>query len=222
MRTNVDGSLNVFSLAQIYGVRRVVNLSTEEVYGHFQGDLIDEGHPCRPLKPYGISKYAVERLSLDFTGTDIVHLRLSWAYGPGLPRLRIPKTLVDAAINRTPLHLESGGDFRVDHTFIDDAVAALVCSLDAGMHEHDVYNIGSGTAPSLGEIVSIIREIVPGCDISIGPGSYEFVPRLPVVRKGALDISRAAAELGYRPRFDIRKGLEKYIRARQSEMIQQV
>lgn len=218
IRTNVEGSLNVFNLAQNYGVRRVVNLSTEEVYGPFESDLIDEGHPCRPLKPYGISKYAVECLSLDFTDTDIIHLRLSWAYGPGLPRPRIPKTLVDAAMNGSPLHLESGADFRVDHTYIDDAVAGLVCALDADTHEHDVYNIGSGTSPSLGEIAAIVSEIVPGSDISVGPGHYEFAPGLPVVPKGALDVTRAATELGYQPKFDIRKGLEEYVRARRVEM----
>lgn len=93
----------------------------------------------------------------------------------------------------------------------------LSFSLDAGMHEHDVYNIASGTAPSLGEIVSIVRQIVPGCDISIGPGSYEFVPGLPAVRKRALDISRAASESGYRPGFVIRRGLDEYIRAQSAQ-----
>ena len=216
MRVNVEGSLNLFNLARLYKVARVVNLSSEEVYGPFDDDMIDEDHPCRPLKLYGISKYAVERLARDFSGPglpDIIHLRLSWAYGPGLPRPRVPKTLVDAAVGGQSLHLPAGADFRVDHTYIDDAVSGLVCALDVGEHEHDVYHIGSGTAPSLGEIVAMLREIVPAADIAVGPGGYEFQPDGSVVRKGALNVARARDELGYRPAFDIRNGLEAYVRS---------
>lgn len=211
MRINVEGSLNVFNLARLHGAVRVVHLSSEEVYGPFDHDMIDEEHPCRPLKPYGISKYAIERLARDFSGEgmpDIIHLRLSWAYGAGLPRPRIPKTIIDAAIDGKPLHLSSGADFRVDHTYIEDAISGLLCALDVGEHEHDVYNIASGHAPSVGEIAAIVRELVPGSDIAIGPGDYEFRPGVPAIRKGALDIARARAELGYQPKFDIRMGLE--------------
>lgn len=216
MRINVEGSLNLFNLARLYAVPRVVNLSSEEVYGPFEADMIDEAHPCRPLKPYGISKYAVERLARDFVGKgmpDIIHLRLSWAYGPGLPRPRVPKTIVDAALRGEPLRLAAGADFRVDHTYIDDAVSGLLCALDVGEHGHDAYNISSGTAPSLGEIAEIVRELVPGADIATGPGGYEFQPGVPAIRKGALDITRARNELGYRPQFDIRTGIAAYLAA---------
>jgi nucleoside-diphosphate-sugar epimerase len=214
MRINVEGSLNLFNLARLHKVRRVVNLSSEEVYGPFEADVIDEDHPCRPLRPYGISKYAVERLAGDFSGPgmpDIVHLRISWAYGPGLPRPRVPKIFVDAAVAGQSLKLASGAGFSVDHTYIDDAVAGLLCALDVDAHDHDVYNIGSGKALSLAEIVAIVRSIVPNADIGVGPGGYEFQPGVPAIRKGALDVTRARDELGYEPKFDIRKGLEAYL-----------
>jgi nucleoside-diphosphate-sugar epimerase len=57
---------------------------------------------------------------------------------------------------------------------------------------------------------------VPGAKISIGPGHYAFGNRVRVVRKGALDTSRAEAELGYVPRYDIRRGLAAYIEARRA------
>ena len=76
-RVNVDGSLNVFEAMRLNGVRRVVNLSSEETYGAFEKDKIDETHPNRPLAPYGISKYAVERLACDYVAThgmEIIHV----------------------------------------------------------------------------------------------------------------------------------------------------
>lgn len=216
LRVNVEGTLHVLEAMRLLGVRRLVNLSTEEVYGHFQQRLITEDHPCRPLMPYGISKFAAEQLARDCVrryGLECIHVRTCWVYGPDLPRERVPKTLVDAAVNGIPLHLPFGGDFRVDHVYIDDVVTGVMAVLDKASHVHDAYHIASGSAPSLAEIVDIIKTLVPQAQLSIGPGEYRFDERTEVVRKGILDISRARAELGYAPRFDIRSGLEAYIDA---------
>jgi nucleoside-diphosphate-sugar epimerase len=215
-RVNVDGSLNLFEAMRLNGVRRVVNLSSEETYGVFEQDKIDETHPNRPLAPYGISKFAVERLACDYVaahGMEIVHVRTCWVYGPGLPRPRVPKIFVDAAVAGRALHLPGGGDYRVDHTYIDDCVDGIVKALDKSSHRHDVYHVATGEAPSLAEIAAIVRELVPGADLSIGPGPYRFVDGTEAVRKGALDITRARTELGYEPRFPIRKGLAAYVEA---------
>ncbi len=222
MRVNIEGSLNLFESMRLFGVKRVVNLSTEEVYGNFTADRITEDHPCFPVMPYGISKFAVEQLGRDYRrnhGIDAINVRTCWVYGPGLPRSRVPKTLVDAAVEGRPLHIASGGDFRVDHVYIDDLVMGILAALDKPEHRYDVYHLSSGEAPSLFEIVDIVRELVPGCDVSIGPGPYLFGDRIQVVRKGALDTSRARGEFGYVPQFGIRKGLAAYIAARRAELI---
>jgi nucleoside-diphosphate-sugar epimerase len=210
LRVNVEGSVNVMEAMRLFGVRRIVHMSSEETYGHFQSDRIDEDHPQRPLMPYGISKVAVEQLGRSYAqryGLECLNVRACWVYGAGLPRARVPNTLVAAAASGTPLHLESGADFRVDHTYIDDIVDGTIRVLDHRDHPYDAYHIASGTASSLAEIVAILKELVPSADLSVGPGSMEFVPGLPAWRKGALDIGRAAKVLGYWPRYDIRAGI---------------
>ena len=219
MRVNVGGALNVFEAMRLFGVTRVLNLSTEEIYGDFRAARIDESHPCFPSMPYGISKFAVEQIGRDYArdhGLDVVNLRTCWVYGPGLPRPRVPKILVDAAVEGRALHIPSGGDFRVDHVYVDDLVSGVLAALDKPEHRFDAYHIASGEAPSLAEIVDVVNDLVPGARISVGPGHYAFGDRVRVARKGALDIARAAAELGYRPRFDIRRGLAAYIDARRA------
>ena len=42
MRVNVEGSLNVFESMKLFNIKRVLNLSTEEIYGNFLNDVIDE------------------------------------------------------------------------------------------------------------------------------------------------------------------------------------
>ncbi len=225
VRVNIEGSLNVFEAMRTAKVRRCIHISSEEAYGAFRADRIDETHPLDPVMPYGICKAAVEqfgRTYRDLHGLEVINLRPSWVYGPGLPRARIPKNLIEAALAGRKLHIPSGADSAIDHTYIDDAVAAILAALDHPNHRYDAYNVGSGTAVSVAELIAIVRELVPGAELSVGPGPYRHGDRIEIVRKGALDVSRAAAEFGWRPRFDIRAGLAAYVKAlREQETISQ-
>jgi UDP-glucose 4-epimerase len=216
VRVNVEGSLNVFEAMRLSGIRRCIHMSSEEAYGTFRSDKIDETHPLDPVLPYGICKAAVEQLGRSYHalhGLEVINLRLSWVYGPGLPRDRIPKNLVDAALAGRKLHIPTGADSAIDHTHVDDVVAAILAALDRQEHSHDAYNVASGMAATAAQIAEIIRELVPGAQLSVGPGSYRHGDRVEAVRKGALDVSRAAAELDWRPRYDIRTGLAAYLSA---------
>ncbi len=219
MRVNVEGALAVFAAMRLFDVPRLVNLSSEEIYGPFAHPVIDETHPCRPVKPYGISKYAVEQLARDFaqeSGKEVLHVRTCWVYGPGLPRARVPKTLLDAAIEGRSLHLAGGADYRVDQIYVDDLVDGMLRLMDHRDHRHDAYHLTTGEAPSLGEAVDLIRRIVPGADLAIAPGPFEVTPGVAAVRKGALDCTRAREAFGFSPRYDLGRGFEAYVAARRA------
>jgi len=130
-----------------------------------------------------------------------------------LPRERVPKTLVEAALAGRKLHVASGADTKIDHTHVFDIVSGILKALDHPQHRYDAYNIASGQAPTIAELIAVIREQIPAAQLSVGPGSYKHGDRIEMVRKGALDVSRAAAELGWAPRYDIRAGLTDYIQA---------
>ena len=216
VRVNVEGSLNVFEAMRLGGIRRCIHISSEEAYGTFRADRVDETHPLDPMLPYGICKAAVEQLGRSYRalhGLEMINLRTSWVYGPGLPRDRIPKNLVDAALAGRKLHIPTGAESAIDHTHVDDVVSAILVALDHERHRYDVYNIASGAAATVAEIIAIVRELVPGAQLSVGPGNYRHGDRVEAVRKGALDVSRAATELGWRPRYGIRTGLAAYVNA---------
>ena len=84
VRVNVEGSLNVFEAMRLSGVRRCIHISSEEAYGAFRADKVDETHPLDPVLPYGICKAAVEQLGRTYRelhGLEIVNLRTSWGFG---------------------------------------------------------------------------------------------------------------------------------------------
>ncbi|WP_349368488.1 NAD(P)-dependent oxidoreductase [Salinarimonas sp.] len=216
LRVNIEGTANLLEAMARHGTRRMIHISSEEIYGAFQAERIDEEHPVAPLYAYGVSKAAVEQLGRSYRAThglDCIDIRTSWVYGPGFPRDRVPVNLVRAAARGEALHLPCGAESRIDHTYLDDAVAGVIGALDLAEHPFDAYHVASDSAPSLAEIAAILRELAPGADLSVGPGEYRHAGRIPMPRKGALSCARAADAFGYRPRFDIRAGLAATLEA---------
>jgi UDP-glucose 4-epimerase len=216
LRVNVEGMVNLLEAMRQTGVRRVVNISTEEVYGDFNADMIDESHPHEPSSVYGLTKHMAEEVGRFYArrdGIECINVRTCWVYGPGLPRARVPKTFIDAALDGVPFHLASGAQMRVDQVHSDDTVAGVLLALDKPTHRFDSYHIATGTAPSLREVAQIVNRAVPGAAITTGEGDYLHAGAIATARKGALDIGRARTELGYEPRFDIKRGIEATIDA---------
>ncbi|MFT3663414.1 NAD-dependent epimerase/dehydratase family protein [Piscinibacter sp.] len=222
-RVNVEGSINLFESMRIAGVKRVVHISTEETYGDFNAERIDEEHPQKPVSIYGATKLAVEHLGRVYSrdhGLECVNVRTCWVYGPHLPRLRVPRTFIEAALRGEPHHLPEGGELAVDQVYIDDTVAGVLLALDKDTHRFDSYNIATGQAPSIADVANAVNRAIPGARITVGRSGegYRHGGTVPSARKGALDIRRATAELGYRPQYDIQKGIEATIAITRIEM----
>ncbi|WP_269498133.1 NAD-dependent epimerase/dehydratase family protein [Castellaniella sp. S9] len=220
LRVNTEGSINLFEAMRHHGVKRVVHVSTEETYGDFTAPIITEEHPQKPTSIYGLTKLATEhygRIYTDRYGLECINARTCWVYGPKLPRARVPKVFIDAALEGTAYHLKTGGDLAVDQVYIDDTVAGVLLALDKENHRFDAYHIATGQAPTIDDVARLVREFIPDADVSTAPGPYLHGDQFPTARKGALDISRAQAELGYSPRYDLRAGIEKSIRAAKAE-----
>jgi nucleoside-diphosphate-sugar epimerase len=216
-RVNIEGSINLFEAMSQAGTKRVIHISSEEIYGAFEADRVDEDHPQRPLHAYGISKAAVEHLGRSYRetkGLDCINLRTSWVYGPDFPRDRVPISMIRAVARGEPLYVPGGASERIDHTYLDDVVAGVLGALDCPRHLHDAYHVASASCPSLAEIAAILADLAPEAPpITVGSGPYRHGGAVDMPRKGALDCSRAAAAFGYRPRFDIRAGLAATLEA---------
>ncbi|HEY2192461.1 MAG TPA: NAD-dependent epimerase/dehydratase family protein [Actinomycetospora sp.] len=212
VRVNIDGSVALFeAVTRAGGVRRLVDLSSEEVYGHFAADPVAEDTPALPVSPYGITKYAVERLGgyyADQHELPYVAARLCWVYGPGFPRLRLPQPWLEDALAGRPSRLAAGGDHHIDLTYLDDVVDGILLVLRAGHLEHRAYNVATGSAVGIRDLAAEIARQHPGWSVDLGDGPIEMAPGVAAARKGALDITRART-LGYAPRFTLAEGLAR-------------
>ncbi|MDQ7803461.1 NAD(P)-dependent oxidoreductase [Amycolatopsis sp. A133] len=208
---NVTGTARVVTAAARHGVRRVVTVSSEEVYGDFPGEVAAEDDRALPTSVYGATKLAAEAAGRTIgrvTGVEHVAVRLSWAYGPGYPRQRAPRSMILDALAGTTTSLAGGADHALDLTYIDDATDAFRRLLEAPSLAHDVYNLASGVAYSPVDIAGAVRAVRPDWDFAIGPGPLTTEDGTPLPAKGALVLDRIR-ELGYVPSVPLAVGVQR-------------
>lgn len=207
---NTMGTLNVYEIARILGVPKVVNLSSGAVYGDAAGGQT-EATPYKATDLYGATKIANELFGLQYTdtyGLDVRNARLYFVYGPG--KLPSHMHLVYQAMFG-PLegidHVQApnGGDQALDWTHVCDTARGVVRLFEAEQVESRNFNISCGVPVEHREIVRVVaEELGRESDVTLGPGPF-------VVRGAPLDISRARDELGFEPEFtDIRAGIADY------------
>ncbi len=212
INVNIQGTVNVLEVARRCAVRRCVLLSSDEVYGEFQYEPADEHHPLVPRHPYGISKLCGERFALyyhEFHGVDSLSIRTARVYGPRFLGDRVPKNLLQNALQGKPTCIPSGGDDKAAYTYVADAVHGIMLALDAERPRYRAYNMTGEKAYSTAEVAGLIKEMFPSAQLQVGPGPVE-VDGIPLPIKGAMDITRAMTDLGYTPGYDIRRGLAEY------------
>jgi nucleoside-diphosphate-sugar epimerase len=220
MDVNVLGSVTVFDAAVRRGVRRVLDLSSEETYGAFDRNPMPEDGRQEPNQPYGISKLATEMLGGYYArefGLPYAAARLSWVYGPEFPRARLPQSWIEDIVAGVSVsRLAAGSEQLVDLTYVDDAVSGVLALADAETLRHRFYNVASGVATGILELGAALRALEPAWRAEVGDGLLDLTPTVKAVQKGAMDLSRMNEELGWWPTISLEEGLRRTIAAARS------
>lgn len=192
--------------AEQVGARRIVFASSRLVYPAGGGGPWREGRDEAPLNAYGLSKLFGERY-LDAIsaarGLSVVSLRFSALYGAGERTSPVLMRFVDLARRGEPLTLVGDVEAGIDQLAVGDAVDAVLAALERAQVQGPV-NVGSGAVVSVREMAATINEVFANpagiIDQSEPGGSGGGA---------ALDITRAAELLGWRPRRSLVEGLEE-------------
>jgi nucleoside-diphosphate-sugar epimerase len=204
---NVEGTLHVLESARLAGVARIVNFSSEAVFGDNPGPIAEDTEH-RPDSPYAVSKVTGELLAGVYNrhyGLDVISLRPTELYGPGNRMPSIIHDIVRAAVDRRPLRVDAGGEHSFDLVHVRDVAVAAQLALRVGPRRRDAFNISGGGRTSLRAVATLVAEIAGGADLRLGPGQAPGF-----YRQGPWNGEVAAAELGYRPQWDLRRGLADY------------
>ncbi|HHT47750.1 MAG TPA: dTDP-glucose 4,6-dehydratase [Firmicutes bacterium] len=209
-RTNIDGTVNLLSLAQRYGVKRFIQISTDEVYGTLGAEgVFTETTPLAPNNPYAASKAGADLMGLAFYttyGLPVIITRCSNNYGPyQFPEKLIPLVIINA-LREEPIPVYGDGQQVRDWIHVEDHCRALERVLLDG-RPGQVYNIGARTERTNLEVVRRILQLV---------GKPERLIRFVGDRPGhdrryAMAVDKIRGELGWEAQIDFRQGLAQTV-----------
>ena len=206
---NVEGTLGVLEAARVTGVRRVVNFSSETVYGRADGP-VDEGTPVAPSTPYAVTKVATEWLGHVYKArysVEVVSLRIAQVYGPGNKMPEVLGDMLKSVRDSRRFVLDRGGDHGFNFIYADDVATATLAALAAqGPFALPAYNVSSAEYWRLADAADLARRLLPEAKIEIGHGP---VPELDL--RGPFAIGEARRALGFEPYWTLERGLADYV-----------
>lgn len=188
---------------------KMVQISTDEVYGDTLDSSFKESDALRPSSPYAASKAAADGFVLAYARTYGLYAmvtRCTNNFGPyQFPEKLIPKTIVRSAKSlKIPIY-GSGRNVR-DWIYVLDHCRAVEKVLGHG-RAGEVYNISSGDEKTNLEMVETLLGFM-GRDYS----AMEFVEDRPGHDlRYSLDSSKIRAELGWRPEHSFEDGLRETV-----------
>ena len=211
LKTNVLGTQVLLEAGRRKGIKRFIQVSTDEVYGSLgpEGSFTEDS-PLKPNSPYAASKTAADLLVRAYHktfGFPGIITRCSNNYGPyQFPEKLIPLFITNA-LAQEPLPLYGDGLNIRDWIQVEDHCQAIDLILHQGA-SGEIYNIGGGAEKTNLELTRIILKKLNRPETLI-----RYVKDRPGHdRRYAIDPGKLKRELGWKPLYTFERGIEETIR----------
>ncbi|MFP6738010.1 MAG: dTDP-glucose 4,6-dehydratase [Planctomycetota bacterium] len=208
--TNVLGTVILLEAARDAGVKRFVQVSTDEVYGSLGPEgSFSEDSPLAPSSPYSASKAAADHFVEAFGRTfdmPVLITRCSNNYGPfQFPEKLIPLMILNA-LNDEPLPIYGDGLQVRDWIHVRDHARALLAVLKEG-DPGTIYNIGGGNERTNLDVVGFVLQVLDKPESLI----RHIEDRPGHDRRYSMNTARLQAELGWQAQMPFEDGIEKTV-----------
>tara|TARA_B100000767_G_C19764083_1_gene536606 strand:- start:1190 stop:2191 length:1002 start_codon:yes stop_codon:yes gene_type:complete len=161
LKTNVEGTTNIFKACLNNNVKKVINTSTSEVYGTAKKIPITESHQLAAQSPYAASKTAADQIGLSFYKSfnlPLATIRPFNTFGPRQSARAVISTIISQALRGKQIKLGNIHSTR-DFTYIDDTIDAYMKCLNNKKIIGETFNLGTGYEISIEKIVHLVGEI---------------------------------------------------------------
>jgi dTDP-glucose 4,6-dehydratase len=218
VNSNILGVQNLLQVSLEYGVKKYLQISTDEVYGSLGAKgSFTEKTPLDPRSPYSASKASADLLTQTYFHTfdlPVNITRCSNNYGPyQFPEKLIPLTILNCLSGKKIPVYGDGLNVR-DWIYVDDHCSAVDLVLNKGV-AGETYNIGANNERSNIEIVKLIIHIIadlrPGLKVSDDLIMY-VEDRKGHDRRYAINSKKIQKNLKWKPLISFEDGLKKTIR----------
>lgn len=237
-RVNVEGTRDLIEAAAANGVKRFIYCSSTEAIGPVKSPPADESSPLSPAYDYGHSKVEAEAIvrSCPSRGMDYTIIRPSGIYGPRNVDDVSYWTITSFAKNSLATRFIVGDGMRlVQFSHVSDIVQGFVLVLEKpDVSRNQTFIIGAEKAHTYSEVYSILSDIcgrkMPTRHLSpilvklmIAPveafnkvaGRENFMWHVDTVESvttdRSYDIGKAKRVLGFKPEYELRRGLSETV-----------
>ena len=210
---NVIGFHNVFELARLFDVNKIVWASSVAVYGTPSSDVayVDEQYPPNPDTVYGMCKMYEEFMARQYFkvhGVPNIAIRPSMVFGP----LRFYNPVgFDIRIFENPAKglpvTVSAGDLpkSVNWSYVKDVAHAFALAMANDGVKYGIYNVGGETETMRG-IMDIVKGFIPSTKFEVKPAEH-----VQASRYFDLNWEKVRKELNYSPLYGLRNGIKDYL-----------
>jgi nucleoside-diphosphate-sugar epimerase len=203
LRTNLSGTVEALEYCRAHGAHLV--FPSSYMYGDAARQPIPESSPLVAKNPYALSKKLAEETCGFFAerfGVRITVLRPFNIYGPGQSETFLIPWIVSQLKTATEVRVKDL-EPRRDYVYVLDVVDAIVKAISREPR-FGVFNLGYGASHSVADVIQAIQDVW-GTTL---PVRSDGIRRKDEIMDTVADISRAERELGWKPRFTLRQGLE--------------
>ncbi|THF74702.1 dTDP-glucose 4,6-dehydratase [Cohnella fermenti] len=210
VRTNVLGTQTLLEASREAGVKKYVQISTDEVYGTLgESGFFTEDTPLAPNSPYSASKAGADLLVRAYGetyGMNVNITRCSNNYGPyHFPEKLIP-LLITNAMEDKPIPVYGDGLYVRDWLHVRDHARAIDLVLHEG-RPGEVYNVGGRNERTNLDIVKAVLKRLGKPESLI----THVADRLGHDRRYAIDATKIRRELGWEPTVFLEEGLAETV-----------
>lgn len=212
LKINVEGTVNILEASRMFGIQKVIFISTVSTYGPGLPEPVDEAQRQQPTNLYGITKLSCElwglyyhhQYDIDFRAVRFPRIVNAGRSGTGVALF--PSSMIEDAALGESHEVEVGEEYRVPIIYVKDAVEVLLALYTAQEVKTRVYNI-NGLIPTAREILEAIRKYIP--DAPIAFSSSPITPHLAIPIR--YDDAKAREELGWSMGYSLDEIVEDFI-----------
>ncbi len=211
IKSNILGTQVLLNAAEKYGIKKFLQISTDEVYGSLgKTGYFREDNCLSPNSPYSASKAGADLMVRAYNETfklPVNITRCSNNYGPyQFPEKLIP-LMISNALEDEPLPVYGDGLNIRDWLHVYDHCTAIDLVLHDGK-SGEVYNIGGNNEKQNIEIVKLILK-----ELGKSESLIKYVKDRPGHdRRYAIDSTKIQEELGWKPEYTFETGISETIK----------
>ncbi len=216
LKINAESTLNILEYLRynkLPELNRFVYTGSTSIYGSSVKLPVNENDAPDVLSNYAATKLLGENYTLMYCRNydipvSVVRYSNVYGYGqtPRNPYSGVLGKFIHNALTGEPLKIYGDGEQTRDYTFISDAVDATILAAVHPRAYGDVFNIGTTVETSVNKLAKIISSIVENVQT-------ERIPERDIdnIRRRSIDISKIHKNLGWSPKFNIKRGVKETI-----------